>query len=126
MTELNEIIKKYSSLLEYMQLLEAEVPVIEKTYNDLQSIIKEQSSVETKALNRIKKQSDESAVILEKIEFATTNLKEQYDELELLMKSSKKQQDEFLKKANEKILLLQKLSQKQAADVDVAEVFPLK
>lgn len=123
MTELNEIIEKYSALLGYMEQLENEVPLIEEIYQELQSIIKEQSNVENKTLSKIKKQADESIEIVDRIEAATLKLKQQYDEYDLLVKSSKKQQDEFLKSANEKISLLQKLSQKQTSDIDVTEIF---
>ena len=104
MTELNEIIKKYSTLLGVMEQLEKEAPVIEKTYKELQSIINKQSTTEKDALEKIKSQANSSIEEAGKIELATQELAKQYEKFEKLVKSSKKQQDEFLKKADEKDL----------------------
>jgi len=123
MTELNEILSKYSTLLESMKQLETEASLIEEIYKEVQTIIKKQSAVESEALDRIKTQADASIKILDRIEVVTKDLKQQYDNYEVLVEKSKKQQDEFLRKAEEKITLLQKLSQKQTADIDISEIY---
>ena len=123
MTELNEIIKKYSTLLGVMEQLEKEAPVIEKTYKELQSIINKQSTTEKDALEKIKSQAHSSIEEAGKIELATQELAKQYEKFEKLVKSSKKQQDEFLKKADEKIAELKNLSSNNSPTFDVAEIY---
>ena len=123
MTELNEIIKKYSTLLGVMEQLEKEAPMIEKTYKELQSIINNQLVIEKDALEKIENQAKSSVEEAEKIEIATKELMKQCEKFEALVEKSKKQQDDFLKNADEKIAELKKLSSNNISAVDVAEIY---
>lgn len=115
MTELNDILKKYSTLLDAMKQLEAEVPVIENIYQELQAIIQKQTRTEENALERINDSAKTATEIAEKIDSTAKELKKQQKAFETTVKAAKKQQDDFIRIADERIALLQQLTQQQPA-----------
>lgn len=123
MTELNEIINKYSTLLGVMEQLEKEAPIIEDTYKELKEIISKQKLVEDNALNEIMKQTEQSKEQANNIEGLIDKLSKQYKKFEISVKNTKKQQEEFLEVAEEKIQKLQSLFDENIMYNDIKKLF---
>lgn len=60
MTELNEIINRYATLIEAMDKLEEEVPEIQKIHKELEKELKNRLEITEKAIESIKKQAKSS------------------------------------------------------------------
>lgn len=112
MSELHDIIERYSTLIEAMDQLEKEVPVIEKIYAELKDVIKDQSNSAKTSIKEIKYETDKLLLTVEEKQKSIMKLTTRYDSMEKLMAESETRVQALLITVNSRIDTLNELLSK--------------
>ena len=122
MSELKEILERYSILIEAMECLEQEVPIIEREYQGLRNLIREQAVTTEQAVLRVETKADSSIKQFQVYEAKLNAMMEKQTESLRLIETSMTALEDILRLADSKINVLTELVNSKTIGLPTADI----